>query len=183
MSKITICLDPGHGGRDPGAVGQNGLFEKDVVLNIGRQVAQILDDEFNIILTRSDDRFLAIAQRPRIAIDQDADMFISLHCNAFANRAVHGLETFFWSGNHQGRRLASMVNIQLATDTGWRDRGVKHTNVFGVLRRLPAFPACLIEYNFISNPEFEQRFRDPKVLNLLARSTATGIRNYSRLYF
>ena len=40
MSKITICLDPGHGGRDPGAVGQNGLFEKDVVLNIGRQVAQ-----------------------------------------------------------------------------------------------------------------------------------------------
>ena len=116
-------------------------------------------------------------------IDQDADMFISLHCNAFANRAIHGLETFFWSGNHQGRRLASMVNIQLAIDTGWRDRGVKNTNVFGVLRRLPAFPACLIEYNFISNPEFEQRFRDPKVLNLLARSTATGIRNYSRLYF
>ena len=182
MNKIKICIDPGHGGRDPGAVGQNGLFEKDVVLNIGRQIRQILDDEFDVILTRADDRFLTIAQRPRIAIEQGADLFISLHCNAAVSRSAHGLETFFWSGRNQSLKLASIINVNLAIATKWRDRGIKPTNVFGVLRRLPSIAACLIEYNFISNLVFEKKLADVNTQNMLARATAGGIKEYARLY-
>ena len=172
----------GHGGRDPGAVGQNGLFEKDVVLNIGRQIRQILDDEFDVILTRADDRFLTIAQRPRIAIEQDAVLFISLHCNGAVSRSAHGLETFFWTGRNQSLKLASIINVNLAIATKWRDRGIKPTNVFGVLRRLPSIPACLIEYNFISNLVFEKQLADVNTQKMLARATAGGIKEYAKLY-
>jgi len=79
----TIVIDPGHGGKDPGAVGHKGLKEKEVVLAIGLKLKKKLEEKgFTVKLTRSNDEFVELAKRPKMASDWAGDLFISLHCNA-----------------------------------------------------------------------------------------------------
>ncbi|MFO7962409.1 MAG: N-acetylmuramoyl-L-alanine amidase [Desulfobacterales bacterium] len=94
----TVVIDPGHGGKDPGAVGptQNAL-EKNVNLSIARKLAEKIRRELkcNTILTRNSDRYLTLEERTAIANTKNADLFISIHANAHRNRNVYGIETFF----------------------------------------------------------------------------------------
>jgi len=91
---IAVVIDPGHGGRpnnadpsqpyDPGAIGINGLLEKDVTLDVAKRTAVLLQaDLVSASLTRSDDRYLTIDQREQVAIDAHAAVFVSVHCNSF----------------------------------------------------------------------------------------------------
>jgi N-acetylmuramoyl-L-alanine amidase len=90
-----IVLDPGHGGIDPGAIGQAGLKEKDVTLDVARRVAPVLQREgLTVFLTRDDDRFVSLEERTARANAVGADLFVSIHCNAAENRARHGVETY-----------------------------------------------------------------------------------------
>ena len=95
----TIVIDPGHGGKDPGAMSANGLKEKDVVLKVAKQVADILRKEtrYKVILTRSRDVFLPLEERTAIANANEADLFISIHANSAPNKKANGVETFFLS--------------------------------------------------------------------------------------
>lgn len=95
----TIVIDPGHGGKDVGAVGPHGTYEKDVNLQVARGLADLLNAEgrFRVILTRSDDRFLTLQERSSIANKAKADLFISVHCNAGLNAASNGFEIYFLS--------------------------------------------------------------------------------------
>ncbi|MDR1926187.1 MAG: N-acetylmuramoyl-L-alanine amidase [Endomicrobium sp.] len=97
--KKIIMLDAGHGGEDPGAVGPNGIKEKDINLEIVRELKSIFDDnkDYDIILTRSDDRFIPLAERTNIANEHSADLFVSVHCNANFDRNVNGFEIYFLS--------------------------------------------------------------------------------------
>lgn len=92
-----IVVDPGHGGKDPGAVGLNGLQEKDVVLAIGRMVARKLKEEVGIdaVMTRETDVFIELQERTAIANKVGADLFISIHVNAALNRRASGIETYY----------------------------------------------------------------------------------------
>lgn len=92
-----IVVDPGHGGKDPGAVGLNGLQEKDVVLAIGRMVARKLKEEVGIdaVMTRESDVFIELQERTAIANKVGADLFISIHANAALNRRASGIETYY----------------------------------------------------------------------------------------
>lgn len=92
-----IVVDPGHGGKDPGAVGLSGLQEKDVVLSIGLLVAKKLKDELGIdaVMTRSTDVFIELQERTAIANQVGADLFISIHANAALNRRASGIETYY----------------------------------------------------------------------------------------
>ena len=92
-----IVVDPGHGGKDPGAVGLSGLQEKDVVLSIGQKVAKKLKDELGIdaVMTRSTDVFIELQERTAIANQVGADLFISIHANAALNRKANGIETYY----------------------------------------------------------------------------------------
>lgn len=92
-----IVVDPGHGGKDPGAVGLSGLQEKDVVLSIGLLVARKLKDELGIdaVMTRSTDVFIELQERTAIANQVGADLFISIHANAALNRRASGIETYY----------------------------------------------------------------------------------------
>lgn len=97
-SKIRrIVVDPGHGGKDPGAIGPSGLQEKDVVLSIGLLVAKKLRDELGIdaIMTRSTDVFIELQERTAIANQVGADLFVSVHANAALNRSASGIETYY----------------------------------------------------------------------------------------
>ncbi|MFO7748562.1 MAG: N-acetylmuramoyl-L-alanine amidase, partial [Desulfobacteraceae bacterium] len=93
-----IVIDPGHGGKDPGAPGYlKGVWEKDVVLKLAKKLAQRMRDRLKceVILTRSRDRYLTLEERTAIANTKNADLFISLHCNASRNRKLAGFETYY----------------------------------------------------------------------------------------
>lgn len=97
--RITVMLDPGHGGKDPGAVGPSGLREKDVVLAIGLMVRDKLarHPEFEVQMTRDSDVFIPLEERTAIANKARADIFVSLHINASRNRKAKGVSTYVLS--------------------------------------------------------------------------------------
>jgi N-acetylmuramoyl-L-alanine amidase len=109
-----IVLDPGHGGKDPGAIGAGGLAEKDIVLNVAKKLAAKLrrDMGIQVVLTRSDDRFIALEDRTAIANAEDADLFISLHMNASPNGEARGVETYYLDNttDEASIRLAAREN-------------------------------------------------------------------------
>jgi N-acetylmuramoyl-L-alanine amidase len=92
-----IVVDPGHGGHDPGAIGQRGTNEKDVVLELGLRLARKLRDELglDVVMTRSSDVFLELQERTGIANQVGADLFVSIHANAALNRSAAGIETYY----------------------------------------------------------------------------------------
>jgi len=109
-----IVVDPGHGGRDPGAVGPSGVREKDVVLGIARNLKAILESEVGaeVVLTRADDRFLSLEERTAFANTRNADLFVSLHVNAHKDENVHGIETYYLNvaNDAEAARVAAFEN-------------------------------------------------------------------------
>ncbi len=96
---IVVAIDPGHGGKDPGARGRGGLREKDVVLQIGKRLAKLIDSELGMraSLTRSNDSFLHLRERIRRAEAAGADLFVSIHADAFTDRRVNGATVYVLS--------------------------------------------------------------------------------------
>ncbi|HEY5973912.1 MAG TPA: N-acetylmuramoyl-L-alanine amidase [Geobacteraceae bacterium] len=92
-----IVVDPGHGGKDPGAIGAGGLQEKDVVLSVGLMLARKIRDQLGIdvVMTRSSDIFIELQERTAIANQVGADLFVSVHANASLNRNASGIETYY----------------------------------------------------------------------------------------
>ena len=115
-AKIRVMLDPGHGGKDPGAIGPTGLMEKDVVLAIGRLVRDRLrkDDSFDVRMTREEDVFLPLEERTAMANKARADVFVSLHINASRNHRAEGISTYVLS------RASDRHSLELAA----RENGV-----------------------------------------------------------
>ncbi len=95
-AEIIIAVDPGHGGKDPGAKGARGTLEKDVVLDISKRLADEINQEpgMRAVLTRSDDRFLHLRRRMDIARQHQADLFVSIHANSYKDPRVHGSSVF-----------------------------------------------------------------------------------------
>ena len=96
---LVIAVDPGHGGKDPGARGRSGLLEKDAVLQIGRRLARKIDQEpgMRAALTRKDDSFIHLRERMEHARSQQADLFISIHADAFRDRRIRGATVYVLS--------------------------------------------------------------------------------------
>ena len=94
--RITIALDPGHGGEDPGAIGRRGTYEKTVVLAIGRKLQRVLasDRNLRVMLTRNDDYYVPLAERVRKARRVQADLFVSIHADAFRESSARGSSVF-----------------------------------------------------------------------------------------
>jgi N-acetylmuramoyl-L-alanine amidase len=110
-----IVLDPGHGGKDTGALGKQGTKEKDVALAIAKLVRARLKKELpglEVLMTREDDTFIELEDRTRFANDAGADLFISIHCNANPSRKVRGVETYYLNITHDryAIRLAAREN-------------------------------------------------------------------------
>lgn len=112
--KRKIVIDPGHGGHDPGAIGHNGLYEKDVVLDIALKVKKILtQDSLNeVYLTRENDKYLPLEERTAFANKKRADLFVSIHANASSNRQAKGIETYLlnWTDDEEAMKVAAREN-------------------------------------------------------------------------
>jgi N-acetylmuramoyl-L-alanine amidase len=118
-----IVLDPGHGGRDTGTVGPAGMMEKDLVLGIAKELQKLLEDRLGaqVIMTRSDDSFVALEDRPLMANQQQADLFVSIHANSSTSRSVSGVETYFldFARTDSAREVAMRENA--SSDSNYRD--------------------------------------------------------------
>lgn len=116
----TVVIDPGHGGDDEGATGPTGAREKDVVLQVARELARVLREaKLGVRMTRDSDRFVSLEQRTHIANDARGDLFLSIHANAHRDRAIQGTETFFHSlraSDDDARRLAERENLALGVE-------------------------------------------------------------------
>lgn len=110
-----IVIDPGHGGKDPGAIGYNGIKEKDVCLNIALELKKLLDAKYKCktILTRRNDKFLSLEKRAQIANNNHADFFISIHANSHEDESLTGIETYSlnFSSDANARRVAARENF------------------------------------------------------------------------
>jgi len=160
--KPIIIIDPGHGGRDSGATGTNGIKEKDVVLEIALECARLnkdlLGDPLELYLTRYGDTLISLRDRGRLAKSLKADAFVSIHCNHAPNPRAQGFEIFLHRNNDQrtapgiqARRLADSLGVHLHGRLGIKSRGIKWAN-FQVLREThETLPAILLETGFISN--------------------------------
>ena len=123
--RLRVMIDPGHGGKDPGAIGPTGLKEKDVVLAIGRKIREKLSrsGEFDVRMTRDEDVFIPLEERTAMANKMRADIFVSLHINASRNRRAEGYSTYVLS-----RGASNREDLELAA----RENGVPVRKLQGV---------------------------------------------------
>jgi N-acetylmuramoyl-L-alanine amidase len=160
--KKIVVIDAGHGGIDSGALGVNRILEKDVVLNIAKEIVRlnktILDNELDIYLTRYKDTLISLSERPRLAGVLKADVFVSIHCNA-AKTVAGGMEVFIHNSKdealsanlHESAALGSSILIEGTQNLKLKCRGVKFAN-FQVLRETISFcPSVLVETGFVTN--------------------------------
>jgi len=176
----TIILSAGHGGRDPGAVG-NGVRESEAVLQVCLYCRDHLNRHYEghkLVLPRTTNKFVSLPARRDIARDAGADLYVSIHMNSFNNPSANGFETF----THSGPLYETTLNYQkIIHETvysymqtlGVRDRGRKRADHY-VTRVMPC-PTVLIEYLFISNPREAEFAKDSKKLAGMGRATAEGI--------
>ena len=175
MSK-TLVLDPGHGGSDPGAVG-NGLREKDLTLDICKRVKKYLESNYTgikIHMTRTTDKYLSLSQRAQFANSKKADLFVSVHINAGGGT---GYEDFIHNSLSNSSTTAKMRDTfhkeVVKEQSFWRNRGKKKAN-FAVLRETK-MAAILTENGFIDNKNDADKLKKSSYLDKIAKGHAEGI--------
>lgn len=187
-----VVIDPGHGGSESGAVGEGGLVEADLNLEVAELVAEELQQlGVSVVLTRlTDDRY-TLATRALIATTLGADAFVSIHHNAAPDGPSDrpGSETWYQIGDDESRRLAGLVYEEVVAaleqyDVDWvadTDAGAKYrlnqrgTDYYGILRNSVGVPAVLAELAFISNPAEEQLLSTTEVRQVEAEAVVAGV--------
>ena len=173
-----IIIDPGHGGHDPGTIGIGGFREKDVVLPISFDVAEILrKQDIEVIMTRNTDDFVSLEGRTDMANNINADLFVSIHANAInlSRPDVNGLETYYYKSKN-GRRLAEIIHWSILNGVNIDNRGIRQARFF-VLRH-STMPAVLVEVGFLTGAVDSSRLKDPNHRRQMAEAIARGVIEY-----
>jgi len=178
--RLIVVVDPGHGGKDSGAVGLGGLQEKDIILPISQQVAAILEKHgVQAVLTRTSDYFVDLAPRVEMTQRLNADLFVSIHANSIDNRPdVNGLETYYYDS---GQRLAQTIQHSILQSIDEPNRGVRRAR-FYVLRN-NSIPAVLVETGFVTGAVDAPRLGSPAYQHQMATAIADGILQYIQQNF
>ena len=186
-----IVLDPGHGGSDTGAIGPTGVTEKSIALRIAKRLKVLLEAEgAEVILTRTEDTEVSpkkakatdveeLQARCDIANQNAADIFLSIHLDAFSGPEAHGTTGYYYEmGSADSTRLADCVKRGVLRRLGTLDRGTKPC-AFYVCRHTD-MPAMLLETAFVSNPREEQMMNSEEGVENAAQGIAAGIAEYFR---
>ena len=179
-----ILIDVGHGGKDSGAIGVNGILEKDVVLNIASAILKLnnkLDKPLDIYLTRYSDTLISLSDRTKLAKALKADLFLSLHCNHSDNPNARGVEVYVTNAESKysddSTRFAFQVQAALNKELGYESRGVKFAN-FQVLREtVDVCTSVLIELGFLSNKDEGNYISNSNNIQLIATAILLSIQN------
>ena len=188
--KYAIAIDPGHGGKFPGATvphpdnPDRQVYEKDITLSIGLYLGKLLERAGHyVIYTRETDQHLAedlnadLRQRTDIANNAGAELFISIHCNSAENPSASGIETYYYPSSENGKFLAKVVqkNLVQAFPTH-HDRGIKSADF--VVLRLTTMPACLVETEFMTNPDGIAFLLDARNQSRIAQAIYDAVMEY-----
>lgn len=159
MKKLVIDL--GHGGSDPGAIGQNGTYEADIVLAIGKEIDLLLNGyKVDYKFTRLSNVGLSLIERCKVANSFNSDYFVSIHINSAKDKSVRGVEVFKYSNNNDKiNSFSSGVCDDISKYLKIRNRGPKINKELYVIRNTK-MPAALIEVDFISNKDCERDLSD-----------------------
>jgi N-acetylmuramoyl-L-alanine amidase len=171
---LTIFIDAGHGGTNPGAVNTYGLKEAEINLDVALRLGRILESKgYNVVYSRTDNTTLSLTDRSYAANNVGADYFVSIHCNSNVNPEINGTETFYYKENTIAQDFAIVVNNALVAEIGTKNLGTFSAN-FSVLRRTK-MPAILVELAFISNIYEAEQLSTPSFREKCAIGIANGI--------
>ena len=148
--EVDIVLDPGHGGKDPGA-NKGEAIEKEITLEIAHKTKTLLEDAgYDVILTRDDDTFIELNQRAEFANKRNAKVFVSIHCNSSEDGEGEGIETFYteYKGD-ETKYFAETIQSCIIEHTNARNREAKTAN-YNVLVHT-TMPSVLVEAGFLTN--------------------------------
>lgn len=178
-SQYTVYIDPGHGGSDPGAVG-NGLKEKDLTLNIALKVKRLLESSgIRVIMSRETDKYISLQERSSGANISGANAFVSIHINSVTGApTAKGIETLYYKS--KDKPLADLIQPNVISATGAVNRKVKYQNIH--VARETIMPASLVECGFISNVEEANKMKDNTYQELLANGIVNGTIQYLEKY-
>jgi N-acetylmuramoyl-L-alanine amidase len=170
---VKIFIDPGHGGSDAGAVG-NGISEKNITLQIAKQIQQILLNEYqnvSVKMSRTGDQTVSLNERTAAANNWGADFYLSVHINAGGGT---GFESYVYPNvDALTKRYQDTIHDGVLSQTDFRDRGQKESN-FHVLRE-SKMPALLTENGFIDNASDASKLKNATYINKIARGHVNGL--------
>lgn len=197
---VTVFLDPGHGGFDPGAV-SGGYRESDLNLAVAKKVQSLLINRgYNVIMSRTNDTYVGLYDRPQMANNANADIFVSIHTNSTGadTTSANGIESYYYKydsanpskingamHNNPDRisksiALAGIIQENMVAYSGANDRGTLG-NSLAVIRE-SAMPATLLELGFINNASERQKLFRDDYQNQLAKAIADGIDEFFKVY-
>lgn len=182
-SEVVIVVDAGHGGGDPGAI-SNGYEEKDINLDVARRVeSQLKGAGYTVIMTRNSDHGVNIMDRPMIANEAEAHVFLSIHSNSSLNTEVEGIESLYAPRDLTSVKydaqypLVKAVHEELIKATGAFDRGIKQRPDLIVLKHTE-MSAVLVELGFMSNINDMELLLDDNYKQACADGIVVGIKKY-----
>ncbi len=171
-----VFIDPGHGGKDPGAV-VGDAYEKTINLDIALKVEALLKAKgVDVEMSRDTDVYLTLSNRAQKANNYSADAFVSIHANAASNLYADGVETFHGPYSITGQGLATNIQTNMVSYTGAKNRGVK--SGYYVVLQEASMPAALVEVGFMTNPIELNNLLTNSYQQSLARAIADGIYKY-----
>lgn len=186
----TVVVDPGHGGKDPGMTGADGLEEKGINLEISLKLRDILEKQgFNVVLTRDTDRGLYdedasgkklqdLQRRTELIRKADPLLTVSIHQNSYSDPDVKGPQVFYFQGSDEGKSLAEAVQKSLNEKLEITDpRSVKGNSSYYLLKKSPAV-TVIAECGFLTNPSEAEKLQDEAYQYKVAEALAEGIEAY-----
>ncbi|MFA5881569.1 MAG: N-acetylmuramoyl-L-alanine amidase CwlD [Eubacteriales bacterium] len=191
VANRVFVIDPGHGGIDPGAVGYQGLREKDIVLQVSQRLRKLLNQAGSkVIMTRESDIDLSspetggpsarkvedLSKRVELANNNGADLFLSIHVNAFPSSRWRGAQIFYQRNENESKKLAEAIQSELTRIMGNTTRAAKAADYFTT--RNTKIAAVIIEIGFISNPAEAELLKDPAYQRKLAYAIYSGLVKY-----
>lgn len=193
ITNRIIGIDPGHGGVDPGAVSKNGVLEDNINLAIGLKLKRLIEQSGGIaIMTREEDVGLYtekskslrekktedLLNRKKLIEEAGCEVFVSIHMNSFINSKYSGAQTFYYDGNPENERLATIIQDELRAvlDKDNRRVAAKRDDVY-LIKELE-IPSVLVEAGFLSNPEEERLLQTEEYQEKIAWAIYVGIMKY-----
>ena len=170
----TVVLDAGHGGKDVGT-NSGKIYEKDINLNVTGLIQEMLEEQgVNVVMTRDKDTFLKLQERVDLANEEDADLFVSIHCNSYEDDAsIKGMDCYYPEGSELGEEYAKYIMEVVETCKDIKSRGYREETYY-VTEHSEA-PAVLIELGFMTNASECKKLNSESYQQLLAEELSAGI--------
>ena len=182
-----IVIDPGHGGHDPGTIGINDSYEKDINLDISKKLYERLKSmDYKVLLTRKTDESVDNRDRARLANRKRARIFISIHCNSLEdNKNTNGVQVLYFPNRKSNvndpdnETLAQMILQQILISTGADNKGIVEREDLIILNQTK-MPAIIVECGFLSNENEANLLTKDEYQNKIVDGIVEGLRDYIR---